>query len=260
MSIECRTAHPALQPFVLGFVERAEALLATASLELPFAVPVIHIALGETTGSGIAVSGGRRIARTMPARRLPHSFVVALGFAGAGLLVPRSSAATDCFVDVNDPFWSTLRDRLRDAPDFAARSAIAERLLLRRVDTMRCPSSPLFRAADAIAHDRWSGPIRELARQCGIEERTLRNRFRHDLGWSPKRLLRVARFNRALRTLHPRSWAGRAVHDVRLEFFDNAHFHREFRAHAGMSPAAFVAAKQRSGDAMLHNLLLDQAP
>jgi AraC-like DNA-binding protein len=44
---------------------------------------------------------------------------------------------------------------------------------------------------------------------------------------------------------------------VRLEFFDDSHFFREFHAHAGISPAAFVAAKTRSGDAMLHRLMTD---
>jgi hypothetical protein len=70
-------------------------------------------------------------------------------------------------------------------------------------------------------------------------------------------LLRVARFNRTLRALHPRPWSGRSAQDVRLEFFDDSHFSHEFRAHAGISPAAFVAAKTLSGDAMLHRLLTD---
>lgn len=257
MSIECRAAHRALHPFVIGFVERPGAIVAGASLQLPFAIPVIHIVLDEAVGPGVAVSGGTKLARTMAARSLPHSFVIALGFGGVALLWPGpASAAVGGFVEVEDTFWRALRQRTRDAPDFATRVAIAEHMLMSRIGAQGVVSSPLFKAADAIAHDRWSGPIRELARHCGIEERTLRNRFRHDLGWSPKRLLRVARFNRALRTLHPRPWSGRPMREVRLEFFDDAHFYREFRAHAGISPAAFVAAKQRSGDAMLHNLAL----
>ena len=260
MSIKCRAAHSALHPFVVGFVERAEAIVAGASIEFPFAMTVIHIALDEASGPGVAISGGTKVARAMTGQRLPHSFVIALGFAGVALLSPEpASVATGGFVEVADPFWHSLRERLCDARDFETRAAIAQRMLMSRIDAPGTVSSPLFKAADAIAQDRWSGPIHELARHRGIEERTLRNRFRHDLGWSPKRLLRVARFNRALRALHPRPWSGRATQDVRLEFFDDAHFHREFRAHAGMSPAAFITAKQRSGDAMLHNLLLDRA-
>jgi methylphosphotriester-DNA--protein-cysteine methyltransferase len=117
--------------------------------------------------------------------------------------------------------------------------------------------SQTLKAADAIVQDRWTGSVAALGHAFGVEERTLRNRFRRETGWSPKALLRVARFNGALPALHPRSWAGPPTFDVRLEFADDAHFHREFTALAGIPPTAFARAKKRSGDAMLHNLKIE---
>jgi AraC-like DNA-binding protein len=257
MSIQWRAAHRALHPFVIGFVERADASMTGASLELPFSIPVIHIALGEALAPRVVISSGMKVARSVPPRSALPTFVIALGFSGVTLFSHTPACtAVDRFIDIDDEFWR-LRARLCDAPDFVSRAAIAEQNLLERIEGAKPTVSPLLKAADAIAHDRWTGPIHELARHCGIEERTLRNRFRCDLGWSPKQLLRVARFNRALRALHPRPWAGRPAQDVRLEFFDDAHFYHEFRALAGISPAAFVAAKHRSGDTSLHSVLLD---
>ncbi|MES2451558.1 MAG: AraC family transcriptional regulator [Pseudomonadota bacterium] len=258
MGIEWRTAHPALHPFVIGFVERVDVAATGASIELPFAIPVIHIALNEAPGPCVAISTGTRRARAVPQRSALHTFVVALGFSGVALFGLKPALATiGHFIDIDDAFWCSLRGRLCQASDFVERAAIVERMLLAQIEARSGALPALFKAADAIAHDRWSGPIHDLARHCGIEERTLRNRFRHDLGWSPKQLLRVARFNRALRALHPQPWSGPPVQDVRLEFFDDSHFYREFRAHAGISPAAFIAAKRHSGDAMLHHLSLD---
>ena len=257
MGIKWRAAHRALYPFVIGFVERADVSGTGPSIELPFAIPVVHIALGETQAQPVVISGGMKVARPVPPRSAQHTFVIALGFGGVKLFSHQPACmAVDLFIDVDEEFWP-LRERLREAPDFLTRAAIVEQQLLERIGRVNPTMSPSLKVANAIAHDRWTGPVHELARRCGIEERTLRNRFLCDLGWSPKQLLRVARFNRALRALHPQPWSGRPTQDVRLEFFDDAHFYREFRALASISPAAFVAAKRLTGDTSLHSVLVD---
>ena len=258
MIVGWRFAHKSLSPFVLGYVERADIGDTGASIELPFAIPVIHITLSDGAPPAVTLLNGSGIARIAPPRSAQHVFVIALGFSGVARLSPAlKPAGQDCITAIEDPFWSSLAERTGEAPDFQARAGLVEQQLLERVAGADRASSTLFKAADAIVQDRWYGPIRDLALRYDVEERTLRNRFRRDLGCSPKRLLRIARFNRALRALHPRPWGGRAAADVRLEFFDDAHFYREFRAHAGISPAAFVAAKRRSGDSLLHSVLLD---
>lgn len=252
-TIRWRPADPALAPFVRGYVHRTDAVVLGTSVQLPFAIPVIHIDLRDDARAVVALSGGSRIARAIDPNGPIDTFVVALGFAGAARFAPVAALATvDTFVPLDGPRWRDLRSELRDSPDFAARAVVADRRLRAWIDAP--PPSRVVAAADAIAADRWRGSVARLAQECGLEERTLRNQFTRQVGWSPKHLLRVARFNRALRTLHPRPWPGRAAADARLEFFDDAHFHRDFRAHAGIGPAAFVALKRGSGDALLHTL------
>jgi AraC-like DNA-binding protein len=219
---------------------------------------VIHVSLDAATVRAVQFSAGSSSASTSSFDDRRRIFVIALSFTGAAALLPEVVGAVDQgFVAIEGSIWSELRARLLDAPSFAERAAVAEWFLEERTSAGTTGQSPFFRAADAIASDRWRGSVADLARAFGCEERTLRNRFRQDLGWAPKGLLRVARFNRALRTLHPGSWAGAPDTDSRIEFADEAHFHREFVAHAGISPRAFVEAKRRSGEPMLHSVVLD---
>lgn len=255
--IHARPAHPTLAPFVIGFVERSELSADVPYLELPFAVPVIHIALGSGLASDVSFSRGCAVARMRRACMARRIFVVALGFSGAhALLRPWMREAPAGFVEVQDDYWSSLHARLSEAITFEARTAIVEQALIERLAS---PDGllPSLKAADAIIRDRWRGSVASLADDFGTEERTLRNRFRSEIGSTPKQLLRLARFNRALRSLHPGTWAGMPSEDVRLEFVDQAHFHHEFVALAGISPTAFTRAKRISGDRMLHNVRLD---
>jgi AraC-like DNA-binding protein len=256
-TIQARASHPSLSPYVIGFAERAGLNLGSALIELPFGIPVVHIALGSGHGPNVAFGGGSAIPQTAAAIQSRPMFVIALGFAGAALLLREAMPAPlGKFVEIEGRFWTSLHVQLSEAPTFDLRVDIAERLLKGRAESASARLSQFSKAADAVIQDRWAGSVSELAREFGVEERTLRNRFRRELGWTPKRLLRVARFNRVLRALHPQSWAGPPSWDVRLEFADDAHLHHEFSIHAGFSPSAFVSAKRSSGDAMLHNVSL----
>lgn len=253
--IRARPAAPSLGMAVIGFVEHDGQKHAGDSIQLPFAIPVIHVALGSGSRPNVAFSAGSGVAQSLPAAAHRPVFVIALSFAGAHRLFPDvMRVAVGQFVPVDDPFWSKMHADLSDAPTFSGRIEIAERHLRPRLISAEGRRSQLFRAADAVIQDRWTGPVSSLADTFGIEARTLRNRFGRELGWSPKRLLRVARFNRLLRTVHPRPWAGAPAWDVRLEFADDSHLYREFMHHAGFAPSAFTRAKRNSGDALLHTV------
>lgn len=81
--------------------------------------------------------------------------------------------------------------------------------------------------------------IGRLAALCGVERRTLERLFRDSVGFSPKRLCRIVRFQRVLREvrLRPQAWVDIAV---RCGYFDQAHLIRDFRELSGDSPAVFL--------------------
>jgi AraC-like DNA-binding protein len=83
-------------------------------------------------------------------------------------------------------------------------------------------------------------PVSELADRTGWSTRHLANRFRSEIGLTPKAVARVIRFDRARRQLVA---APGTLADLATEcgYFDQAHLAREFRALAGCPPSQWLA-------------------
>jgi AraC-like DNA-binding protein len=80
--------------------------------------------------------------------------------------------------------------------------------------------------------------VRDAATRLGRSARTLQRKVRTSTGLSPKQLLSVERFQRAVRIVSaPNAKLAHVAGD--LKFADQAHLTREFRRHAGLTPGAF---------------------
>ena len=104
---------------------------------------------------------------------------------------------------------------------------------------------PVVRAA-AVGAARPRTPVEALGAGLGIGERQLRRRFDDAVGYGPKTLQRVLRFQRFLALAEAERTAGGADPDLaRLAFAagyaDQAHLTRECTRLAGLPPAALLA-------------------
>jgi len=85
-------------------------------------------------------------------------------------------------------------------------------------------------------------PVSRLAAAVDLSERQLRRRFETAVGYGPKRLCRILRFQRLLELIHARGdrirWAELATE---ASYADQPHMINECRALAGMSPIALPA-------------------
>jgi transcriptional regulator GlxA family with amidase domain len=92
--------------------------------------------------------------------------------------------------------------------------------------------------------------VAELARETGWSARHLDNRFRAEIGLTPKAAARVIRFDRARRMLMRRVGAGGppALADLAAAggYYDQAHLAREFRGLAGVPPSRWLAEEFRN--------------
>ncbi len=99
--------------------------------------------------------------------------------------------------------------------------------------------------------------IGELAREIGWSERHLANRFRAEIGLTPKAAARVVRFHRARRLVQLRAQTGAPLRLASIAadfgFYDQPHLVHEFRGFTGCSPTEWVAAE-------FQNLQAGQAP
>jgi AraC-like DNA-binding protein len=169
--------------------------------------------------------------------------------------------------DVLGPLARRIHARLGSAPAWPERFAVLDEEFGRLVRSCREASVVLATPAEVVFAWRLllrSGgrvPIAELAARTGWSTRHLENRFRTEIGLTPKAAARVIRFTRARERLarpdpaqpgslarpgssarpgspaRPGSLADLAV---ACGYFDQAHLAREFRALAGCPPSQWL--------------------
>ncbi|MET7304783.1 helix-turn-helix domain-containing protein [Embleya sp. NPDC005575] len=159
----------------------------------------------------------------------------------------------DRVVHLDDlPGWDTgaLVDRLRSAPDWSARFAHLDRILLRRREQGPVPLPEVVRCWELMAASAGRIEVTALARETGWSRRHLGARFRETLGLPPKTVARVLRFRHAIELLDgpPRSWAEIAIE---AGYYDQAHFNRDFKVLAGCTPRAYLAARMPAGGGLV---------
>lgn len=140
----------------------------------------------------------------------------------------------------------TLRERLAGTAGWDARLALVEAWLAARVAASRAPAAPAV--AWSLRRLRASGgaiPVGALCDELGWSRRHLAARFRAHVGVPPKTFARLLRFERAVATLAATRAGEVELGRVALDcgYYDQAHFNRDFRTFAGMSPGAYLAAR-----------------
>lgn len=137
--------------------------------------------------------------------------------------------------DLWGPSTDLVHEQLREIHDPAQRLAVLETHLERRREDLR------LHPAVAYALDRFEAltPVHEVVRQTGYSHRHFIALFRRAVGLAPKSWCRVRRLQAALRQAArspASSWAEIACD---AGYADQAHLHRDFRALAGLTPAAY---------------------
>ncbi|MDT0274451.1 AraC family transcriptional regulator [Blastococcus goldschmidtiae] len=254
--------HPRLRPFVAAAVGyRHEGLPPGQHLGLPSPFLTVIVALDEPLEMAAhpdpAQSPGRYDGlvgglHTRPAR-IAHpgrqsGIQLSLTPAGARALLGCPAAALASLDapldDVLGPVGAEVIERVRSAEGWAARFAVLEAALLRRVGygEVRTEVAEAWRLTTASAGRL---PVAEVAARVGWSVRHLEQRFRAETGLGPKEAARVARFDRARRALAERAAAGRGLDLAGLAgatgFADQAHLTREWRAFSGLPPTRWLA-------------------
>jgi AraC-like DNA-binding protein len=142
--------------------------------------------------------------------------------------------------DLLGPAAGELAERLATTPDWATRLDLFERAIAQQVLAAEPVASELEWVWERLLATDGASPIADLAAELGWSRRHLAVRFREEVGMPPKAVARVLRFERAVQRLR----AGDELADLALEagYYDQAHFNRDFRAFAGTTPTAYVAA------------------
>jgi AraC-like DNA-binding protein len=156
---------------------------------------------------------------------------------------------TNCVVELGDvlPGARELTDRLRDTPHWDERFDQVEAFLSRRLALSPPPSPEIEWSWRELARSGGRVRIAALVEELGWSPRRLIERFREQIGLTPKAAAAVIRFDRAagaLRAAEPPSLASLAYS---CGYADQAHLNRDFRRFAGTTPSAFLTSVTEAG-------------
>lgn len=175
------------------------------------------------------------------AKLSPRAAQLAFGSAAA------VAGAVADFADVMGAKGNSLAGYLRDAPTFEARCAIFDAHI---ADAVRSENLK-WRSEVEWALDRifkGGAEVGALARAIGWSRKHLHESVVGHLGQAPKTLIRIARFERALRIIGDRSDIGLAEVALEAGYCDQPHLTREFRALSGLTPAAYLRSRVIGAD------------
>jgi transcriptional regulator GlxA family with amidase domain len=135
-----------------------------------------------------------------------------------------------------------LRERLCEACSVSERFAILEATLLEHWQA-RFMMPEAINSALAVLERTPHAAIAQIARRAGLSHRCLIEGFKAHIGLTPRLYGRIQRFQAALPRLRddrPVDWCQLALS---CGYYDQAHFNRDFKAFAGVTPTAYRALR-----------------
>lgn len=267
-----RAPRPEFRPFVDALwamegaadgARRTERVLPTGHAHLALRISGDPFRLCDAPGA----PGGHDISHAVVggARATPYTKEIGAPAISVGALL-RPGAASHLFgVPADelahrhtplDALWGAAveetRERLFEAGTAERRLEVLEAVLAARLPRVRGLHPAVAHALGRLAH---GVPVGEVVRETGYSHRHFIALFRGATGLGPKRFSRVARFNLALGRLagDPAVSPSRVAYET--GYADQAHLIREFRAHAGVTPAAYL----RLAGGRPHHLAVDRA-
>lgn len=202
----------------------------------------------QSGASGAVVAGPRTTAfalaspagsRTLGVCLTPGTASAVLG-ASVHELRDRHVALADLWGSCADELAVRLRDA--DAPGeqiAAVEAALLARL--RRCDRVPHPAARHGARRVAAAPVAMTGA--RLRRTLGLSERRVEQIFRTEVGLTPKQYGSLERFRSAARGVDRAMEIGWAAFAVERGYYDQSHLCNAFRAHAGVTPREYVAAR-----------------
>ncbi|WP_259781956.1 helix-turn-helix domain-containing protein [Aestuariispira ectoiniformans] len=249
---------PGLQPFVARFWTNADdgqaassGAVITREAVLPSGMAHLAIRLSDASfdisDSNGALRAGPMVAcglRSQPYYRLRGEPVISVGVqlrpgAGPVLFGMPADEMADMHVPLDDlwgRFAHELRERLAEAPTADERLTLFARLLESRLQRARgmhpAVALALHRFADRV-------DVAAVVEETDYSHRHFNVLFRQAVGLSPKRYCRILRFREALESLAASPEQAPAELALDQGYSDQAHFNRDFRAFAHMTPGAY---------------------
>lgn len=141
----------------------------------------------------------------------------------------------------------SLQAEIEEGVTIAGKIAILERFLIARAKTAPAVDGAVCAVVAAIFQYRGQLPIDHLGKRIGLGTRQLERRFKTIVGISPKAFSRVIRIRNVISMLRGQCSPDWSDITYRGGFYDQAHFIRDFKALAGLTPSAYMEEQAHVG-------------
>lgn len=254
-----RAPHPSLRHFVsryIGYTQDDNTLVVhrglpsrhvtvMISLDQPIRVTGMPTP-GEAPASLQALVGGLHTGPALIAQdRFQSGIHVELNPLGVQAVLGVSAAALSGYVvgldDLGSPPLATVSARLAEVPDWATRFAILDGVLASAVAETTSPAPEVGWAWQRMIQAGGRVRVAALADEVGWSRRHFGEKFRAEVGISPKQAIRVLRFERAGLVLRQGGPVDLASLALGCGYYDQSHFSNEWRTLAGCSPGTWIA-------------------
>ncbi len=156
------------------------------------------------------------------------------------------SEAKDSSIEL-DLIWGKTAVEARDAillsKSNEERFAILETLLMRQLEVDIKFYAAMKCAVDAIAILTPPPKIKDLANTLGFGHKRFIDLFSRIVGITPKLFARICRFQRALSAIPPNGSVDWTTVAYSCDYFDQAHFIKDFRKFSGLTPTEYQRAR-----------------
>lgn len=135
-----------------------------------------------------------------------------------------------------------LEKRVLSARPSADKIKIIETFLLAKLVAKNNIDNIVRESVELLLESKGHPTVDELSDQLGISRRQLERKFSSMIGLSPKQLAKVVRLQATLKMLKDGQFTSLTSAAYEGQYYDQAHFIKDFKEFTGMSPKKFYAS------------------
>lgn len=141
--------------------------------------------------------------------------------------------------DLFGPSGKELEERVNEAKNTTDALKIIEGFLLQHLAHSNSPDPLIVHISDLIINHQVTGDIQDILKSYKISHRHFQRKFLEITGTRSKTLARIARLQKAIGLAKHQPYTSLTELSLAAGYYDQAHFNRDFRQFAGMSPGHF---------------------
>jgi AraC-like DNA-binding protein len=145
-----------------------------------------------------------------------------------------------------------LEQKIIQATDVSQRIEIIEKFLLNKLNEKSTIDNIVKTTIDTLFSTKGSSPINVILKQDLSKRRQLERKFLKQIGISPKQLGKVIRLQTALKMLLNQKTETLTRIAYESEYYDQAHFIKDFKEFTGTNPKEFLENEQMALSALFY--------